>query len=210
MAACCAAAALIVGCGGPPPARHAPKPADPPGTLRSRDGSVTIEMPADWIAVAPDAPDYKKFAAKLGSANGRLKQFEELSAGALLLAISSTQARAKTAVVDTVGVKSSPSVGQTEFTDLQLQQIKSEYARKNAVDGDVSLEAVKLPAGAGLHYAARVRIKQPGSGTVVVQNIGYLIFHGGTSYTITFTSAPERAKAMAAIADKAVKSLRLK
>jgi hypothetical protein len=206
-----AGAALIAGCAGSPPAKHAAaKPGDPPGTLRSHDGTVSMVLPSDWIAVSTNAPDYKQLAAKLGNANKQLKEFELLSAGALLVGISSTQARAKTAVVETVGVKSGPSNGQTAFTDFQLQQIRRDYAQKNHVDGDVSMEAVSVPAGAGLRYAARIKIKRPGTKPAVVQNIGYLIFHGGMSYTITFTSLPERAEAMAQIADKAVKSLQIK
>lgn len=200
-----AAAIALIGCAGQK--RVETRKPDPPGTLRSIDGSVSIVMPAGWIAIDPHAGNAEKFSQQLGKKNSQINDYADRSAGALLQAMSASEAQAKAAVKDTLSINSAPSGGKTAFTDREIQQYKRQYAAQMHPKGDVEMAPVKLDVGSGLRYSARLSIVLPNGKTVETVNIGYLIFHGDESYVVTFTTAPERAKSMKKIAERAMKTL---
>ena len=198
---------LVAGCAGPV-RKPVPRPAPPQaGVLMSKDGSVVIRMPADWVAYDPEAPALKSLTTKLGAANPFIKKVARQSAGTSLLGFCLTQAKLKAEAVDIVSVKTSPAVGRSGFTSAEIAGWRLAYAKQMDAVGKAFMEAVTLDAGPTLHYVARLRVRRTGAPTAFVQTIGYLVLHGGSTYMVTFTTAPERAKAMTRIADQAVKTL---
>lgn len=203
---------LSAGCAGSAPQHAAPLQAtDTVGTLKSKDGTVSIQMPSDWIVVDPGTESAEQIAATMAKDNPhRAAEFAQRTAGVLLQAVSGFDAKARVQVKDAVTIKRFESKGATRFTDQQVQAVKNSYAKNQNLERPVIITRVDLEPGSSLRCDVRPRFRSPAGKMVTVPTIDFIVPHHDAVYTVSFSTGPERAQTMALIADAAIKTFKLK
>lgn len=195
-------AGTIFGCSSPPPTAPSgtpspvavSTPASPPvstadwKTVQSKDKKLKISLPPGWVVADPKNPEYAKASKALAKANPSLPKIDPSSFFFMCL---NSKSKVE-AHPDNLNVMVKPVLGKIPpLNDATAQQLKAGLLQTMPVEGEMEVEAIKLPAGDALHYSAVLKTRTPKGDDLSNYCIGYMLAKNSEMFVVTFSTQPE-------------------
>ena len=178
-------------------------------TLESKTGGVSLKVPEDWVPADPEDPGYVALQKAIGKANPQLQQLVSTGKQLLIVGLCADPKKCATGFCDNVNINEMAGGGKTDWTDDDASEAKKALEGILPHEGALRIERLSVPEGPTLRYAVRMKVNTPAHKTLFTHTVGYMVLHGGSIYVVTYTSAPERAEKMDALASQSIKTLKV-